>query len=424
MAIFAYRATTLDGTVQEGTLEAEDQRAASDKLRDKGLIPLTLKPHVEGIKEKGKFSFRFVKVDLITLTTELSALLNAGLPLDRGLHILSDISENESTRKIVQAILKSIREGSSFSDALQKHPKIFPKLYINMVRAGESGGILQHVLEQLVEFLESAKELRTTVVSAMIYPAILMLTGIISIILLFTFVLPRFSSIFAELGGSLPLPTKILLTTTEALRSVSWFLLVVIIAGVFAVRKYIQSDAGRYQWDRLKLKLLGDVLVKLETARFCRTLGTLLTSGVPLLQALRNARDVITNEVMAVAIDTVIKGVKEGRGIAQPLTEARVSPGIERRMKYRKESVIAQPLTKAHVFPSLALSMIKVGEETSQLNTMLTKVAVIYEKSLRESIKRFVSFLEPALILLMGLVIGFIVVSMLMAIFSITDLPL
>jgi general secretion pathway protein F len=399
VAIFAYRTTTLDGTIHEGTLDAENQRAAADKLRDKGLIPLTLKPQTDEITKRGKISFRFGKIDLITLTTELSALLNAGLPLDRGLHIISDISDSESTRQIVQAILKSIREGSSFSDALQKYPKIFPKLYINMVRAGESGGILQHVLERLVEFLESSKELRTNVVSAMIYPAILMLTGVISIILLFTFVLPRFSSIFMELGGSLPLPTKILLTTTEALRSVSWFLLVVIVAGVFAVRKYIQSDVGRYQWDRLKLKLLGDILLKLETARFCRTLGTLLTSGVPLLQALRNARDVLSNEVMARAIDAVIKSVKEGRGIAQPLTEIRM-------------------------FPALALSMIKVGEETSQLDTMLNKVAVIYEKSLRESIKRFVSFLEPALILFMGLVIGFIVVSMLMAIFSITDLPM
>ena len=203
----------------------------------------------------------------------MSALLNAGLPLDRGLHILSDISENESTRKVVQAILKSIREGSSFSDALQKHPKIFPKLYINMVRAGESGGILQHVLERLVEFLESAKELRTNVVSAMIYPAILMLTGIVSIILLFTFVLPRFSSIFAELGGSLPLPTKILLATTAALRSVSWFLLVVIIAGVFAVRKYIQSDAGRYQWDRLKLKLHGRCSGQIGNSEILSDLG-------------------------------------------------------------------------------------------------------------------------------------------------------
>ena len=399
MAIFLYRTTTLDGTIHEGAIEADDHKAAGEKLKVGGLIPLSLKARDEGLGSSWNFSFGFKKVDLITLTTELSALLKAGLPLDRALHIILDISESAATRQIVQEILKSIREGSSFSDALQKHPKVFPKLYVNMVRAGEAGGILQNVLERLGEFLESSKELRDHVVSAMIYPAILTLTGILSIVLLFAFVLPRFSAIFAEMGGSLPLPTKILLAVTGAMKSISWILIVVVPAGIVAIRKYISSDAGRYQWDRLKLKLLGELLVKLETARFCRTLGTLLTSGVPLLQALKNARDVMNNRVMAETIDAVIKGAKEGLGIARPLNEARV-------------------------FPALALSMITVGEETGQLNTMLTKVAVIYEKSLREAIKRFVSFLEPAMILFMGLVIGFIVVSMLMAIFSITDLPL
>jgi len=399
--IFAYRTTTLDGTIHEGTIEAEDQDAAVEKLKDKGFIPLTLKAQKEGARGGGEISFslRSGKIDLITFTTELSALLNAGLPLDRGLHIISDISENGATRQIVQAILKSIREGSSFSDALQKHPKVFPRLYVNMVRAGESGGILQNVLERLGEFMESSKELRDHVTSAMIYPAILMVTGIASIILLFTFVLPRFAGIFTELGGSLPLPTQILLSVTGAIRSIFWFMLVAIVAGIVVIRKTIRSDAGRYHWDRLKLKLLGDLLIKLETARFCRTLGTLITSGVPLLQSLKNARDVMNNRVMAAAIDTVMKDTKEGKGIAQPLAEV-------------------------HLFPALALSMIKVGEETGQLNTMLIKVAVIYEKSLREAVKRFVSFLEPAMILFMGLVIGFIVVSMLMAIFSITDLPI
>ena len=397
--IFTYRTTTLDGTVSEGVIEAEDVRAAAEKFRESGLIPLKIVPRREGIREWGKISFRSHRADLVTFTSELSSLLNAGLPLDRSLQILAEISESAFMRKIVQTILKSIREGGSFSDALQKHPNVFPKLYGNMVRAGESGGILQNVLERLSEFLESSKELRDHVVSAMIYPTILMVTGIVSILLLFTFVLPRFSAIFAELGGSLPLPTQILLGFAAAVKSFFWIFLVLVIGGVVLIRKYIRSDRGRYEWDRWKLKLMGDVLVKLETARFCRTLGTLLSSGVPLLQAMRNARDVMTNSFMAAAIDGVTKGAKEGKGIAQPLAEA-------------------------NVLPALALSMIKVGEETGKLNEMLTRVAVIYEKNLREAIKRFVSFLEPAMILIMGLVIGFIVVSMLMAIFSITDLPL
>lgn len=397
--IFAYKTTTLDGAIREGTIEAENQQAAAVKLKENGFIPLVLKAHKEGLRDGAKVSFGSGRIDLITLTNELSALLDAGLPLDRGLQIVSDISGSEPARQVLQAVLKSIREGSAFSDALQKHPKVFPKLYINMVRAGESGGILQHVLMRLGEFMESSKELRDHVVSAMIYPAILLLTGMLSIAVLFTFVLPRFSTIFAELGGTLPLPTQILLAVTGAVSSVAWLLPIAAIMGVLAVRTYIRSDSGRYQWDRLKLKLLGDLLVKLETARFCRTLGTLIESGVPLLQSLRNARDVMNNRVMAAAIDAVVQDAKEGKGIAQPLAEVRV-------------------------FPALALSMIKVGEETGQLNTMLVKVAVVYEKSLRESVKRFVSFLEPAMILLMGLVIGFIVVSMLMAIISITDVPL
>ena len=399
MATFAYRTATRDGAVQEGTIEAADRKAAAEKLKDSGLIPLAINVRKEGLMGGGKLFVRSGKIDLITLTTELSALLNAGLPLDRTLHVILEISDSEAMRRIVQDILNAIREGSSFSDALQNHPRAFPRLYVNMVRAGESGGILHDVLERLGEFLESAKELRDHVISAMIYPAILVLTGILSIILLFTFVLPKFSAIFTELGGALPLPTKILLAITAALKSVSWILVAAVIAGAVAGRKYIQSDAGRYQWDRLKLRLMGNVLVKLETARFCRTLGTLLASGVPLLQALKNARDVMNNRVMAASIDAVMKGAKEGRGIARPLAEARV-------------------------FPALALSMIKVGEETGQLSAMLTKVAVIYEKSLREAIKRFVGFLEPVMILTMGVMIGFIVVSMLMAIFSITDLPL
>ena len=399
MATFAYRTATRDGAVQEGTIEAADRKAAADKLKDSGLIPLSVTPRKEGIMGGGRLFARAGKVDLITLTTELSALLNAGLPLDRALHVILDISDSGAMRRVVQEILNSIREGNSFSDALQNHPRVFPRLYVNMVRAGESGGILHDVLERLGEFLESAKELRDHVISAMIYPAILVVTGILSIILLFTFVLPKFSAIFTELGGALPLPTKILLTLAGAMRSLSWILIAAVAAGVLAGRKYIRSDAGRYQWDRLKLRLMGSVLVKLETARFCRTLGTLLSSGVPLLQALKNARDVMNNRVMADSIDAVMKGAKEGRGIARPLAEGRV-------------------------FPALALSMIKVGEETGQLNVMLTKVAVIYEKSLREAIKRFVGFLEPVMILFMGVVIGFIVVSMLMAVFSITDLPL
>jgi general secretion pathway protein F len=395
--IFSYTATTMDGSVIEGVIEAPEQKSAIERLRNTGIIPLKL----SAPKEKGgtrRVWRRSPKGDVLTFTTEMSALLSAGLPLDRSLNILSDISENKEMKSIVQSILKSIREGSAFSDALQRHPKIFSKLYISMIRAGEVGGVLDVVLDKLGEFLETSKELKDHVVSAMIYPTILVGVGGASIIVLLTFVLPKFSVIFAEVGNALPLPTQILLTVSNALRSYWWIALMMVI-GVWAfLRSYVRSEAGRYRWDAIKLHLVGDVTRRLETARFCRTLGTLLKAGVPLLQALTNAKEVLGNQVIASALDRVSKGTKEGKGIAVPLAEA-------------------------HVFPSLALSMIKVGEETGQLDTMLLKVATTYEKSLREALKRFLSLLEPMMILTMGLIIGFIVISMLMAIFSITDLP-
>ncbi len=386
----------MEGTIVEGVIEATDERTAIERLRNTGIIPLKVAAPKESIKKK--ITLRSSKGDLLTFTTELSALLGAGLPLDRSLNILSDISESGEMKGIIQAILKSIREGSSFSDALQKHPKVFPKIYVNMIRAGEAGGVLDTVLDKLNEFLESAKELKDHVFSAMIYPTILIITGGISIAVLLTYVLPKFTVIFAELGSSLPLPTKVLLALSNGLKSYWWVVASSIIAGWIIFRSSIKSDAGRYKWDSFKLKLIGDVITKLETARFCRTLGTLIKSGVPLLQALNNSKDVINNKVIASAIDSVSKGAKEGKGIAIPLADVKV-------------------------FPPLALSMIKVGEETGQLDTMLLKVASTYEKSLKVAIKKFVSFLEPAMILGMGLIIGFIVVSMLMAIFSITQLP-
>ncbi len=396
MAIFSYRATSMDGTIVDGFIEAADETAAVDRIKASGVIPLKV-----GAQKKGRakrFSLRSSKGDLLTFTMELSALLSAGLPLDRSLGILADISENREMKQVTQSILRAIREGNSFSDALQRQPKIFPKLYVNMVRAGETGGVLDTVLDKLNEFLESSKELREHIFSAMIYPVILIVTGGISVIVLLTYVLPKFTVIFAELGTSLPLPTKILLMVSDALKAYWWIFLGLMAAGWATFKNYARTEAGRYKLDGIKLKVMGDVIAKVETARFCRTLGTLLRSGVPLIQALNNSRDVISNQVIASAVNKVSKGAKEGKGIAAPLSQS-------------------------GVFPKLALSMIKVGEETGQLDTMLLKVASTYEKSLRAAIKKLISFLEPAMILGMGLVIGFIVISMLMAIFSITDIP-
>jgi general secretion pathway protein F len=396
MPVFSYKATTAEGAIVEGVIEAADEKSAVERLKNTGYIPLAIALPKEGLKRK--ISFRSSKAALLTFTTELSALLGAGLPLDRSLNILAGISSSSEMKSVVQALLKSIRAGSSFSEALQKHPKVFPKLYVNMIRAGEAGGVLDVVLDKLNEFLESSKELKDHIMSVMIYPAILLFTGGLSIIILLTYVLPKFSVIFAEIGGSLPLPTTILLAFSNTLKTYWWMAASAVFVLWIIFRNYVRSDTGRYKWDAVKLKLMGDVIRKLETARFCRTLGTLLKSGVPLLQALNNSKDVISNHVISSAIDTVSTGAKEGKGIAVPLANT-------------------------NAFPPLALSMIKVGEETGQLDTMLIKVAYTYEKSLSVAIKRFVNLIEPIMILAMGLIIGFIVISMLLAIFSITELP-
>jgi len=383
--------------MRDGVIEAPDEKSALAMLKNSGLIPLKIQIKKSGVGADF-LNFRSPKNEVQTFTTELYALLGAGLPLDRSLNILAEITENKKMKDIITAILKSIREGSTFSDALEKHPNIFSSLYVNMIRAGETGGVLQVVLEKLIEFLESSKELQDHIFSAMIYPSILVVTGITSIIVLVTYVLPKFSVIFRDLGTQLPLPTQILISFSNVLLSTWWIIIFLMIAGGFAFRNYLKTEKGRYNWDALKIKMMGDVILKLETARFCRTLGALLRSGVPLLQAIRNAKDIVGNYAISSALDKISAGIKKGQGIAKPLSEAKV-------------------------FPHLALSMIKVGEETGQLDTMLIKIADTYEKSLKVSIRKFVSFLEPALILGMGLLTGFIVVSMLMAIFSITDIP-
>jgi general secretion pathway protein F len=394
--IFSYKATSIEGAIIEGVMEAPEEAAVLQKLKTSGVIPI--KVSVPKEKRGTSLGFGSRRGDLLAFTMELSALLDAGLPLDRSLNILATISTKSPMRGVIESVLKSIREGRSFSEGLQRHPRVFSNLFVNMVKAGEAGGVLGVVLEKLGEFQESTKELRDHVFSAMIYPIILLITSGLSVVLLLTLVLPRFSVIFSELGTALPLPTQVLLAFSGVLQVYWWLGILVILAVWVLSRSYVRTESGRLAWDRLKLALMGDVIRQLETARFCRTLGTLLRSGVSLLQALNNSRDVVTNTVMASAIDRVSRGAKEGRGIASPLADARV-------------------------FPPLALSMIQVGEETGQLDVMLLKVASAYERSLKESIKRVISILEPAIILVMAGVIGFIVVAMLMAIFSITDLP-
>lgn len=380
----------------EGAIEAPDERIAVERLRNAGVIPLQVSSPRENFRKK--MSLRSARADLLTFTTELSALLSAGLPLDRSLNIMADISGNREMSGVVHEVLRSIREGNSFSEALQKNPRVFPRLYVNMVRAGEAGGVLDVVLNKLNEFLESSKELKDSVITSMIYPAIFLGVGSVSILVLLIFVLPKFSSLFTDMGAAIPLSTQMILGFSTFLRDYWWVVFGGGGATGFVAWRHFSTPEGRVQADHLKLKLARDLVTTIETARYCRTLGTLLASGVPLLQALGNAREVVSNQVFAAALHGVVKGAKEGRGIAGPLHQS-------------------------GVLPPLALSMIRVGEETGQLETMLVKVAVAYEKNLRVALRRFVGLLEPMIILGMGVVVIVIVLSILMAILSLLELP-
>ncbi len=393
MTLFAYRATSESGELAEGTIEARDERSASDEIRNSGLILICLTPP----ETKWRIGRKSTRNDLLAVTAELSDLLGAGLPLDRSLHILSEISQQKEMRNILKAVLRDVREGTSLSEALGKRPDVFPGFYVNMIRAGETGGLLEQVLARLHEFLEASAELRSHILTAMMYPLILFATGILSIIILLVFVLPQFAPLFAEMGGALPVPTRLLLGLGESLRQYGWIAVVLFPVLWFPARNWLGTESGRMRWDALKLAIPGGFAMELEIARLCRVLGSLLGSGVPLLQALASARDVLTNRVIAGAIESASAGAKQGKGIAGPLAQT-------------------------GLLPPLVVSMIKVGEETGKLDQMLGKAASAYERRLREKVKRFIGLLEPVLILSMGLVIGFIVISVLLAVLSLTDL--
>lgn len=408
MPLFAYKAADSAGKVSKGVVEAAEERGAVGRLQEMGLIPIRVRPAVGGSKRLGLGLSRagrslFQRVtgkDLVALTQDLSSLLEAGLPVDRALAILKGVAEKPRMKEIIGEVLKAVEGGSYLSDALAKFPRVFSSFYVNMVRAGEAGGVLEGVLSRLGEFLESTQDLKDYVKSALVYPIFLLLMGGVSIIILLTFVIPKFSVIFSDLGQAIPLPTQILLAVSALIRDYWWALAGALALAVFGLRRYAASPAGRFNLDRRKMQapVLGPLVRRIEVARFARTLGTLMQSGVPILQALNLVKGIMTNRVIVQSLDQVYDRVKEGERLSRPLEEL-------------------------GIFPSLAIQMVTVGEETGRLDRMLVKVAENYEKVVRNTIKRLISFLEPAMILLMGLVVGFIVVSMLMAIFSVNEMP-
>ncbi|PIP47971.1 MAG: type II secretion system protein GspF [Deltaproteobacteria bacterium CG23_combo_of_CG06-09_8_20_14_all_51_20] len=406
MQTFTYKATDSTGKVISGTLEAFETKDALARLQDMGYIPIRItsaggRRWLDADLSKILSLFQRVSTkDVVNFTQDLSTLLGAGLPVDRALAILINVADNEKFKDIIKDILKTVRGGSYLSDALSKHPRVFSTFYVNMVRAGEVGSVLESVLYRLSIFLENSQDLRDYIRSSMVYPLFLVFVGGISIIVLLTFVVPKFSLIFSDMGQTVPVTARFLLGLSDVLRNY-WF---VILGGLGAIyyffRRYTSTPAGRLKMDQYKMRLpvSGEFVRKVEVARFARTLGTLTNSGVPILQALKLVTDIVGNQVIARSMTNVYNRVKEGERLSKPLGDM-------------------------GVFPSLAIQIITVGEETGKLDEMLLRVAENYEKMVRNMVRKFISLLEPAMILAMGLIVGFIVISMLMAIFSINEMP-
>jgi general secretion pathway protein F len=402
MPLFEYKAVAPSGETVQGTMEAASLELLISKLQESGNIPLQA-------RESGQGGFSLAGLTLGRrgmnarevgeFTQQMSTLLGAGLPLDRSLQVLIDLAENDRVRRTVGEIRDRVREGGSLSDALEQQHGAFNRLFVNMVRAGEVGGTLDVTLLRLTEYLERSRELKDSVISALIYPALLLLLAAGSLILLLVYVIPQFTPIFEELGGDLPLITKIVLFFGSILQNFWWALALLVALIVWQFRVMLADPERRFAWDTrvLKMRWVGDLVGKIETARLTRTLGTLLVNGVPLLSALSIARNVISNTVLRQDVVEAASEVKTGGGLARNLA-------------------------KGGRFPRLALQMISVGEETGRLDDMLIKVSDSYDLEVRNTIDRLMSIFTPVVTLLLAVLIGTIVMSVLVAILSINDL--
>lgn len=400
-ATFHYRAVAADGKLRTGVITAENTKHVARELIRQGLTPLYV-----GAEEKKSGGLKLPSLnsgrgDVLFFTQELSTLLNSGVPLDRALNITSELTVRPQFRGIVQDILRSIKGGKSLADSLAAHPALFSDLFVNMVRAGEASGSLGQIFERLAIFERSRDELRSYIISSMIYPALLACVGVGAITVILEFVVPRFAGIFDDGRMKIPLPTLIMLQVSKVVQDWWWVVALVVFGAVAGFRLYVSRPAGRLWWDerRLRLPLLGDALRKAETSRFARAMSTLVGNNVPLVQSLTISAGILNNRRMANSLRDVAQGVKRGEGIAQPLARTKM-------------------------FPPLASHLLTVGEETGKLDQMFARMADIYEEETRAGIKRFTSIFEPVVILIMGIVVGALILSMLIAITSINDIAI
>ena len=398
MAVWVYQGRTVSGSTQ-GEIEAADRNAAVATLRSKGILTTNIKERAaRAVKEK-KIGGKVKDKEMAIFTRQFSTMIDAGLPLVQCLNILAEQSESKNLRDVTARVARDVEAGSSLADAFRKHPKTFDDLFVNMVEVGESGGILDVVLQRLSVYIEKAAALKRKVKAAMIYPLTIVSVAVIVVIFMLTFVIPTFATMFKNLGADLPLPTKIVLWLSEFVQSWILAILVALGAGIYALRRYYHTEAGKSLIDALLLKVpvFGTLIRKVAVARFTRTLGTLISSGVPILEGLRITARTAGNKV-------VEKAVLNCRAV--------VTAG----------GTITEPLKTSTVFPPMVIQMINVGEQTGALDAMLGKIADFYDDEVDTAVGALTALLEPMMIVFLGVVIGGLVVAMYLPIFRLVTL--
>ncbi len=405
MPLFHYKAYSHSGEKLEGQIEAPTQASAIEKLQSSGHLPVSAEPVGSRSRQKTRLTFTLpnwlnTQGEAITsMTRELATLLRAGLPLDQALHTLEKVSTNQSVKKLVNDIYSRVQGGATLSSAMESQGENFSRLYLNMIRAGEAGGALETVLQRLSDYLERGAEMRSTIISALIYPAILFVIAILSVIVLMIFVVPQFVPLFEDVGETIPFTTQMVFGTAELFRQFWWLCPILIVGAVWLFQNQLKDPEKRFRWHQFLLRtpMISELIIKIEVSRFSRTLGTLLSNGVPLLTGVSIVSEVINNLAIASIIRDLTGNIEQG-------------------------GRLADALTKASYFPSLAVQLIHVGEETGELESMLLKIADIYDQETNSSIKRILTLIEPVLILGLGGVIAVIIISILVAILGLNEL--
>lgn len=401
-ATFTYRARDKSGKVHEGSLEGSSKEAVVKALREKGVVPLAVEQKkTDGLKTEINIpglTDRIKAKEIAVFSRQFATMINAGLSLLRSLSVLEEQTENSALAKVLSEVRRDVERGVGLSSALEKHPKVFDKLYTSMVKAGEAGGVLDDTLIRLADALEAQVALRSKVKSAMAYPVVVLSMVGLVVIAMMMFVVPIFVDLYAGAGGELPLPTKILITASGLITGFWFILFPGMVGAVVAFRKWIQTPGGRNIWDRAKLRMpvFGGVVHKTAISRFSSTLGVLLRTGVPILQAMEIVRDVSGNVVVGDAVADVAKSVKDGDSLAVPLESHKV-------------------------FPPMVVQMIAVGEETGAVDAMLEKVAQFYDQEVNDTVDALTSLLEPLLIAFMGMTVGGILVALYLPMFNLVN---